>query len=167
MTRDTAIRKADQQVYERMLHVGKIMAPRQPMVHRRKGTKATTSPRPKHGRSVWRVTNSGYSWMEIECNRCKTRTSIPLDAIGRPRGSPLLLRGFSEFSAQRQRDRDQCFSCRRSFSLRLQPQPGGFFFGFCRARGMLTGEPFNRAFFGAAGITSEPNRAAHRCSKRL
>jgi hypothetical protein len=26
-----------------------------------------------------------YSWMEIECNRCKTRASIPLDAIRRPR----------------------------------------------------------------------------------
>ena len=46
-------------------------------------------------------------------------------------------------------------------------QPGGFFFRFCRARRMLTGDPFNPTFFGAAGITSEPKRAAHRCSKRL
>ena len=29
--------------------------------------------------------NGGYGWMEIECNRCKTRASIPLDAIRRPR----------------------------------------------------------------------------------
>jgi hypothetical protein len=68
--------------------------------------------------------------------------------------SPLLLRGFSEFSAQRQRDRDRCFSCRscrRSFSLRIQPQPGGFFVGFSRARRMLTGETFNPTFFFGRG----------------
>jgi hypothetical protein len=47
-----------------------------------------------------------------------------------------------------------------------QPQPGGFFLGFCRARRALTGERFNPTFFGTAGITSEPNRA-HRCSRRL
>jgi hypothetical protein len=46
-------------------------------------------------------------------------------------------------------------------------QPGWFFFGFCRARRMLTGGPFNPTFFGAAGIASEPKRAAHRYSKRL
>jgi len=28
--------------------------------------------------------NGGYVWMEIECKRCKTRASIPLDAIRRP-----------------------------------------------------------------------------------
>jgi hypothetical protein len=27
--------------------------------------------------------------------------------------------------------------------------------------------PFNPTFFGAAGITGEPNRAAHRSSKRF
>jgi hypothetical protein len=41
------------------------------------------------------------------------------------------------------------------------------FFCFFRARRMLTGEPFNPTFFGTAGIISEPNRAAHRSSKRL
>ena len=29
--------------------------------------------------------NGGYGWLEVECNRCKTRASIPLDAIRRPR----------------------------------------------------------------------------------
>jgi len=41
---------------------------------------------------------------------------------------------------------------------------GGFFFGFCRARRNVDGEPFNPTFFGTAGITSELNRAAHRGS---
>jgi hypothetical protein len=34
-------------------------------------------------------------------------------------------------------------------------QPGGFFFGVCRAQRMSTGEPFDPTFFGAAGLTSE------------
>src|SRR6059058_4885599 len=33
--------------------------------------------------------NGGYGWMEIECNRCKTRASIPLDAIRRSRNTPI------------------------------------------------------------------------------
>jgi hypothetical protein len=27
--------------------------------------------------------------LEVECNRCKTRASLPLDAIRRPRDTPL------------------------------------------------------------------------------
>ena len=33
--------------------------------------------------------NGGYGWLEIECHRCKTRASIPLDAIRRPRDTPI------------------------------------------------------------------------------
>ena len=29
--------------------------------------------------------NGGLGWLEVECNRCKTRASLPLDAIRRPR----------------------------------------------------------------------------------
>jgi hypothetical protein len=29
------------------------------------------------------------SWLEVECNRCKTRASLPLDAICRPRHTPI------------------------------------------------------------------------------
>jgi hypothetical protein len=39
--------------------------------------------------TIGQCLNGGYSWMEIECNRCKTRTSIPLDAIRRPRDTPI------------------------------------------------------------------------------
>jgi hypothetical protein len=31
----------------------------------------------------------GYGWLEVECNRCKTRASLPLDAIRRPRDTPI------------------------------------------------------------------------------
>jgi hypothetical protein len=33
--------------------------------------------------------NGGYGWLEVECHRCKTRASIPLDAIRRPRNTPI------------------------------------------------------------------------------
>jgi hypothetical protein len=34
--------------------------------------------------------NGGYGWLEVECHRCKTRASLPLDAIRRPRDTPIL-----------------------------------------------------------------------------
>jgi hypothetical protein len=33
--------------------------------------------------------NGGLSWLEVECNRCKTRASLPLDSIRRPRDTPI------------------------------------------------------------------------------
>ena len=51
-----------------------------------------------HGR-LWRASaakpnigkclNGGYCWLEIECRRCKTRASLPLDAIRRARDTPI------------------------------------------------------------------------------
>lgn len=33
--------------------------------------------------------NGGMGWLEVECNRCKTRASLPLDAIRRPPETPI------------------------------------------------------------------------------
>ena len=33
--------------------------------------------------------NGGLGWLEVGCNRCKTRASLPLDAIRRPRSTPI------------------------------------------------------------------------------
>jgi hypothetical protein len=33
--------------------------------------------------------NGCLGWLEVECNRCKTRASLPLDAIRRPRDTPI------------------------------------------------------------------------------
>ncbi|WP_156457129.1 hypothetical protein [Bradyrhizobium sp. CCH5-F6] len=33
--------------------------------------------------------NGGLPWLEVECARCKTRASPPLDAIRRPKDAPL------------------------------------------------------------------------------
>jgi hypothetical protein len=33
--------------------------------------------------------NGGYGWLEVECHRCKTRAEPPLDAIRRPRDTPI------------------------------------------------------------------------------
>src|SRR3981189_2066953 len=39
--------------------------------------------------TIARCLNGGYGWLEVECHRCKTRASIPLDAIRRPRNTPI------------------------------------------------------------------------------
>ncbi len=33
--------------------------------------------------------NGGYGWLEVKCHRCETQASIPLDAIRRPRDTPI------------------------------------------------------------------------------
>jgi hypothetical protein len=45
--------------------------------------------------------------------------------------------------------------------------PACFSLAFAARGATLTVSPFNLTFFGAIGTTSELNRAAHRCSKRL
>ena len=39
--------------------------------------------------TVRQCLNGGLSWLEVECNRCKTRASLRLDAIRRPRDTAL------------------------------------------------------------------------------
>ena len=39
--------------------------------------------------TIGQCLNGGLRWLEVECNRCKTRASLPLDAIRRPRDTPL------------------------------------------------------------------------------
>ena len=39
--------------------------------------------------TIGQCLNGGLSWLEVECHRCKTRASIPLDAIRRPRNTPI------------------------------------------------------------------------------
>jgi len=39
--------------------------------------------------TIGQCLNGGLGWLEFECNRCKTRASLPLDAIRRPRDTPL------------------------------------------------------------------------------
>ena len=39
--------------------------------------------------SIAQCLNGGLGWLEVECNRCNTRASLPLDAIRRPRETPI------------------------------------------------------------------------------
>ena len=39
--------------------------------------------------TIGQCLNGGLGWLEVECNRCNTRASLPLDAIRRPRDTPL------------------------------------------------------------------------------
>jgi Fe-S-cluster-containing hydrogenase component 2 len=33
--------------------------------------------------------NGGYGWLQVKCHHCETEASIPLDAIRRPRDTPI------------------------------------------------------------------------------
>ena len=39
--------------------------------------------------TIQQCLSGGLGWLEVECNRCKTRASLPLSAIRRPRDTPL------------------------------------------------------------------------------
>jgi hypothetical protein len=39
--------------------------------------------------TIGQYLNGGLGWLEVECNRCKTRASLPLDAIRRPQDTPI------------------------------------------------------------------------------
>jgi hypothetical protein len=39
--------------------------------------------------TIGQCINGGLGWLEVECKRCKTRASLPLDAIRRPRNTPI------------------------------------------------------------------------------
>jgi hypothetical protein len=39
--------------------------------------------------TIGQCLNGGLTWLEVECHRCKTRASVPLDAIRRPRDTPV------------------------------------------------------------------------------
>src|SRR3954454_7944251 len=39
--------------------------------------------------TIGQCLSGGLSWLEVECNRCKTRASIPLADIRRPRDTPI------------------------------------------------------------------------------
>src|SRR4051794_17220293 len=39
--------------------------------------------------SIGQCLNGGLGWLEVECNRCKTRASLPLADIRRPRDTPI------------------------------------------------------------------------------
>jgi hypothetical protein len=39
--------------------------------------------------TIGQCLNGGLGWLEVECNRCKTRASLQLNAIRRPRDTPI------------------------------------------------------------------------------
>src|SRR5947208_14545165 len=39
--------------------------------------------------TIGQCLNGGLGWLEVECKRCKTRASLPLDAIRRPPNTPI------------------------------------------------------------------------------
>src|SRR5256885_217827 len=39
--------------------------------------------------TIGQCINGGLGWLEVECNRCKTRASLPLADVHRPRDTPI------------------------------------------------------------------------------
>jgi hypothetical protein len=39
--------------------------------------------------TIGQCLNGGFGWLEVECKSCKTRVSLPLGAIQRPRDTPI------------------------------------------------------------------------------
>src|SRR5712672_2034308 len=39
--------------------------------------------------TIGQCLNGRLGWLEVECNRCNTKASLPLDAIRRPRDTPV------------------------------------------------------------------------------
>jgi hypothetical protein len=39
--------------------------------------------------TIGQCLNGGYGYLEVKCHRCESRASLPLDAIGRPRDTPI------------------------------------------------------------------------------
>ena len=39
--------------------------------------------------TIGQCLNGGLGWLEVECKRCKTRASLPLAEIRRPRNTPI------------------------------------------------------------------------------
>jgi hypothetical protein len=39
--------------------------------------------------TIGQCIRGGLGWIEVECHRCNTRASLPLDAIRRPRDTPI------------------------------------------------------------------------------
>jgi hypothetical protein len=62
---------------------GLLRRPEKPIAQRRKHESAwrcyggPAQPSPTIGQCI----NGGLGWLEVECNRCKTRASVPLDCF--------------------------------------------------------------------------------------
>jgi hypothetical protein len=39
--------------------------------------------------TIGQCLNGGHGWLEVMCKRCETRASIPLEALRRPRNTPI------------------------------------------------------------------------------
>jgi hypothetical protein len=52
---------------------------------RMEGYGGPTQPSP----TIAQCLNGGYGFLEVKCHRCETKASIPLDAIRRPRSTPI------------------------------------------------------------------------------
>jgi hypothetical protein len=53
--------------------------------------------------TIGQCLNGGYGYLEVKCHRCESRASLPLNAIRRPRDTPLEAGGGAKMSVMPQR----------------------------------------------------------------
>jgi hypothetical protein len=54
--------------------------------------------------TIGQCLNGDYGWLQVKCHRCESEASIPLDAIRRPRDTPILeTRGRAEMPIVQER----------------------------------------------------------------
>ena len=39
--------------------------------------------------TIAQCVNGGYGWLEVQCKRCETKASVPLEHVRRPRATPI------------------------------------------------------------------------------
>jgi predicted CxxxxCH...CXXCH cytochrome family protein len=69
--------------------------------------------------------NGGLGWLEVKCHRCGTQASIPLDAIRRPRDTPLwkLEASFGCRSCRTARYKPRAYMVKLTEAREITPSP--------------------------------------------
>jgi hypothetical protein len=83
MGAETHARQAREEARKATREADRAEARRRSM--RMEGYGGPAQPSPTIGQCI----SGGLGWLEVECNRCKTRARLPLDAMRRPRDTPI------------------------------------------------------------------------------
>jgi hypothetical protein len=97
--------------------------------------------------------NGGLGWLEVECNRCKTRASLPLDAIRRPRSTPIwkLEASLKCRSCRKGRYAPPVHMIRLTETQEISPYPWGILMRSAKASGAPPSRPGPASLDGNAG----------------
>lgn len=107
--------------------------------------------------------NGGLGWLEVECPHCKTRASLPLDAIRRPRNTPLWKLEASLKGRKADSRHLEEAACSMLTGARAQPMRE---WTSCRTRTLLQSAVFIPPMKRASRSAHDISRFTHRPSYR-